>query len=153
METKPETAGTTVAAFQKLHVDSQQSVQTGREMHCISPSDFSGFFLAVHLVYLTSFTLFLKLLSDRDVQSFCFQSHSVSFQLLCRHIFSLRVSLAFLLKFQGIQRKVCVCVCIHIYIIICSVKRQSLRKWSILLLKNPVYSLCVFTHMDSFKPT
>ena len=124
METKPETAGITVAAFQKLHIVSQWSLQTGREMQCASPTAFSGFFLTVHLVYLTSFTFFFKLLRDRDVQSFCFQSRSVSFQLLCTHIFSLRVSLTFLPKFQGIQRNVCVCV----YKIICSAKRQSLRK-------------------------
>ena len=107
-ETIPKTAGITVAAFQQLHIVSTVELGNWQKnakyiSSCLLwflPGCSFGFF------FLTLFTFFFKLLRDRDVQSFCFKSHPVSFQLLCiRHVFSLRVSLAFLLKFQGIQRK------------------------------------------------
>lgn len=116
----------------------------------ISPTAFSDFSLNIHLVYLTSFAFFSKLLRKRHVKPFCFKSHSVSFQLLCtRQVLSLRVSLAFFLKFQGIQRKV-IYILNKLLKIVCLAKSQSLSKWSMFLLANPFYSPTLYICTNGF---
>ena len=150
----------------------QGNLETGRKMQSVSPTGFfSGFFLAVHLVYLASFTLFFHLLRDWNPQSFCFK------KLFCLFSAPLHQACIFLKGIFSIFAKapgesegsytysLYIAYYTHTHThtnthiismlkITCSAKSCNLSKWSMILLENPVYSLSLhaFAPMDSSKP-